>query len=223
MLSRRRTTRSRRTKTTGPEPARGDRSTTRHRSHPGARARATTGSPIRVVKQALDAQRRLSRGGRTAPLVLEDSVRGAWAHSSATRSRPEHAATTNGRNGADAGTLYVQGSARARRRQSTASRAPEMIIPSTAALAEGIRHLRRGGAEHHAEHRQLESACPGVALVDRRQLHGGRHQLPHGKPAHRRSPHAREPDRAGPQADPTTDQGQQIAIATLLDAAHTCE
>jgi len=103
-----------------------------------------------------------------------------------------------------------------------ASRVPEMILPSTSALAKEYDIFVAAASEILKANLALSTRCPGVAIVDTTTgefTHDGLSCLL-GKPA--------KPDHltlANQVVAAATDQatGQQIAVATLLAAAHTSE
>jgi hypothetical protein len=102
------------------------------------------------------------------------------------------------------------------------SRVPEMILPSTSALAKEYDIFVAAAAEILKANLASSTRCPGVAIVDATTgefTHDGLSCLL-GKPA--------KPDHltlANQLVAAATDQatGQQIAVATLLAAAHTSE
>ena len=116
------------------------------------------------------------------------------------------------------GTLYVSGES-ALGAPIYPSRTPEMIIPSTSALAKEFDIFMAAAPEIIANIAKSER-CPGVALVTAGELTEDGISCLIGKPA--------LPDHVAlaqqivaSASDPTT--GQEIAVATLLAAAHISE
>jgi hypothetical protein len=102
-----------------------------------------------------------------------------------------------------------------------ASRVPEMIVPSTSALAKEYDVFVAAASEILASNLAASKRCPGTKLVDANGqfTHDGISCLM-GKPA--------KPDHlslanqlASSATDPAT--GQRLAVATLLAAAHTSQ
>jgi hypothetical protein len=107
-------------------------------------------------------------------------------------------------------------------------RVPEMIIPSTAALSKEFDIMVAASIEIQAAAKAgtlSMTACPGTQLLDTSGnfTKDGLSCLM-GKPA--TPDHISIANDAITQATSqglTKDQGQQIAIASILEAAHTCE
>jgi hypothetical protein len=101
-----------------------------------------------------------------------------------------------------------------------ASRTPEMIIPSTSALAKEYDIFVAAATEIVKSNLASSTRCPGVQLITGGQFtHDGLSCLL-GKPA--KPDHLTLANQLVSQAaDPVT--GQELAIATLLAAAHTSE
>lgn len=101
-----------------------------------------------------------------------------------------------------------------------ASRTPEMIIPSTSALAKEYDIFVAAATEILKSNLASSTRCPGVQLITNGQFtHDGLSCLL-GKPA--KPDHLTLANQLVSQApDPVT--GQELAIATLLAAAHTSE
>jgi hypothetical protein len=102
-----------------------------------------------------------------------------------------------------------------------ASRVPELIIPSTSALAKQYDIFVAAATEILAGNLASSTRCPGVQLVDSTGAftHDGLSCLM-GKPA--KADHLTLANQLVSQA-PDQATGQQLAIATLLAAAHTSE
>lgn len=102
-----------------------------------------------------------------------------------------------------------------------ASRVPEMIIPSTSALAKEYDIFVAAASEILASNLASSTRCPGVSLVDSTGefTHDGLSCLL-GKPA--KPDHLTLANQLVSQA-PDQATGQKLAIATLLAAAHTSE
>ncbi len=126
-----------------------------------------------------------------------------------------------------AGLLY-KGGASALGTANYSGRVPEMIIPSTAALSKEFDIMVAASIEIQAALKAGTlnmKACPGTQLVDSSGnfTKDGLTCLM-GKPA--TADHISIANDAITQATSqglTKDQGQQIAIAAILEAAHTCE
>jgi hypothetical protein len=120
-----------------------------------------------------------------------------------------------------AGLLYTQGQG-ALGVAVYQSRVPEMIIPSTSALAKEYDIFVAAASEIVKSNLASSKRCPGVALFDTTTgdfTHDGLSCLL-GKPA--KADHLTLANQLVSQAsDKTT--GQELAIATLLAAAHTSE
>jgi hypothetical protein len=120
-----------------------------------------------------------------------------------------------------AGLLYTQGQG-ALGVAVYQSRVPEMIIPSTSALAKEYDIFVAAASEIVKSNLASSMRCPGVALFDTTTgdfTHDGLSCLL-GKPA--KADHLTLANQLVSQAsDKTT--GQELAIATLLAAAHTSE
>jgi len=107
-------------------------------------------------------------------------------------------------------------------------RVPEMIIPSTAALSKEFDIFIAAALEIQADIKAgkiTTTACPSTTIIDStgKFTQDGLTCLM-GKPA--TADHLSIANDAVSQATSqglTTDQGQQIAIAAVLEAAHTCE
>ena len=103
-----------------------------------------------------------------------------------------------------------------------------MIIPSTAALSKEFDIFVAASIEIQAASKAGTlnmTACPGTMLVDTTGnfTKDGLSCLM-GKPATAGPPRDRERRHRQAQSQGLTkDQGQQIAIAAILEAAHTCE
>jgi hypothetical protein len=118
-----------------------------------------------------------------------------------------------------AGTLYAQGGA-ALGIADYAGRVAEMVVASTSAMAKEFDVFVAAGAEIQANLATSE-ACPGTTIVDSTgsfTLDGISCIM--GKPA---TPAHVTLANQLVQAAPDTTTGIQLAIATLLEAAHTCE
>ena len=102
-----------------------------------------------------------------------------------------------------------------------ASRVPEEILPSTSALAQEYDIFVAAASEILAINLASSTRCPSVQLVDSTEAftHDGISCLL-GKPA--KPDHLTWANQLVSQA-PDTATGQQLAIATLLAAAHTSE
>jgi hypothetical protein len=102
-----------------------------------------------------------------------------------------------------------------------ASRVPELIIPSTSALAKQYDIFVAAASEILASNLASSTRCPSVQLVDSTGAftHDGLSCLL-GKPA--KADHLTLANQLVSQA-PDKATGQQLAIATLLAAAHTSE
>ncbi len=103
-----------------------------------------------------------------------------------------------------------------------ASRVPEMILPSTSALAKEYDIFVAAASEVLTSNLASSTRCPGVQIVDATTgdfTHDGLSCLL-GKPA--KPDHLTLANQLVSQA-PTQAIGQQIAVATLLAAAHTSE
>jgi hypothetical protein len=100
------------------------------------------------------------------------------------------------------------------------SRVPEMIVPSTSALAKEYDIFVAAATEILKSNLASSTRCPGVQLITNGQFtHDGLSCLL-GKPA--KPDHLTLANQLVSQApDPVT--GQELAIATLLAAAHTSE
>jgi hypothetical protein len=128
-------------------------------------------------------------------------------------------ASTGGGSGvATAGDLYVQGSS-ALGAPLYGSRTPEMIIPSTAALAKEYDVFMAAAAEIMTG-AASSTRCPSVVLISNGELTQDGISCLIGKPATADHVSLAQAIVAG-ASDATT--GQQIAIATLLAAAHISE
>jgi hypothetical protein len=119
-----------------------------------------------------------------------------------------------------AGQLYVSGKG-ALGVALYASRVPEMIIPSTSALAKEFDIFSQAASEILTSNLAISTRCPNTKLVDAtgQFTHDGLSCLL-GKPA--------KPDHLTlanqlVMAAPDMATGQKLAIATLLAAAHTSE
>lgn len=116
------------------------------------------------------------------------------------------------------GTLYVQGSSALGAPIFTA-RTPEMIIPSTSALAKEF-DIFMAAAPQIIANIGKSTRCPNVALVTNGELTQDGISCLIGKPA--TADHVALAQQVVASAtDPTT--GQEIAVATLLAAAHISE
>jgi hypothetical protein len=116
------------------------------------------------------------------------------------------------------GTLYVQGES-ALGGPIFPSRTPEMIIPSTSALAKEF-DIFMAAAPSIIANIGSSTRCPGVALVTAGELTADGISCLIGKPA--LADHvALASQIVASASDPTT--GQEIAVATLLAAAHISE
>lgn len=103
-----------------------------------------------------------------------------------------------------------------------ASRVPEMILPSTSALAKEYDIFVAAASEILTSNLASSTRCPGVQIVDATTgefIQDGLSCLL-GKPA--KPDHLTLANQLVSQA-PTQAIGQQIAVATLLAAAHTSE
>lgn len=126
-----------------------------------------------------------------------------------------------------AGMLY-KGGASALGIANYGGRVPEMIVPSTAAMSKEFDVMVAASREIQAAAKAgtlSMKACPGTQLIDTSGnfTKDGLTCLM-GKPA--TADHISIANDAIQQATSqglTTDQGQQIAIAAILEAAHTCE
>ena len=120
---------------------------------------------------------------------------------------------------ATAGTIYSQG-ASALGIADYAGRVPEMVLASTSAVAKEFDVFVAAAAEIQ-QNLASSSACPGVVIADANgvfSLDGISCIL--GKPA---SPAHVTLANQLVQAAPDVSSGVQLAIAALLEAAHTCE
>ena len=118
-----------------------------------------------------------------------------------------------------AGTIYAEGAA-AMGVADYAGRVPEMIIASTSAMAKEFDIFVAAAAEIQAN-LSTSSACPGTTIADANgvfSLDGISCII--GKPASQA--HLTLANQLV-QAAPDVNTGVQIAIAALLEAAHTCE
>ena len=120
-----------------------------------------------------------------------------------------------------AGLLYAQGQG-ALGVAVYASRVPEMIIPSTSALAKEYDIFVAAASEILTSNLASSKRCPGVTIIDATTgdfTQDGISCLL-GKPA--KADHLTLANQLVSQAS-TTATGQELAIATLLAAAHTSE
>jgi hypothetical protein len=118
-----------------------------------------------------------------------------------------------------AGTLYAQGAA-ALGMADYAGRVAEMVVASTSAMAKQFDIFVAASTEIQAN-LATSSACPGTTLIDATgsfTVEGVSCLL--GKPA--LPAHVTLANQLV-QAAPDTSTGIQLAIATMLEAAHTCE
>jgi hypothetical protein len=128
-------------------------------------------------------------------------------------------ATTTAKGGtATAGTLYVNG-ASALGAPLFASRTPEMIVPSTAALAKEYDVFMAAAPEIIAN-LGSSTRCPGVTLISAGDLTQDGISCLIGKPA---TPDHVALAQAIVAGASSATIGQQIAVATLLAAAHISE
>lgn len=138
-----------------------------------------------------------------------------------------HGVNTGSTTKDSAGLLY-KGGASALGVANYGGRVPEMIIPSTAALSKEFDIMVAASVEIQAAAKAGTlnmTACPGTQLLDTSGnfTKDGLSCLM-GKPA--TADHLTIANDAISQATSqglTKDQGQQIAIASILEAAHTCE
>ena len=138
-----------------------------------------------------------------------------------------HGVNTGSTTQNSAGLLY-KGGASALGVANYGGRVPEMIIPSTAALSKEFDIMVAASIEIQAAAKAGTlnmTACPGTQLLDSSGnfTKDGLSCLM-GKPA--TADHISIANDAITQATSqglTKDQGQQIAIASILEAAHTCE
>jgi hypothetical protein len=100
-----------------------------------------------------------------------------------------------------------------------ASRVPEMVLPSTSSLAKQYDVFLAAAPEILAN-LSKSTRCPGVALVQNGQLTADGISCLIGKPA--TPQHVTLANQLVTQA-PDANAGQRLAIATLLEAAHTSE
>jgi hypothetical protein len=120
---------------------------------------------------------------------------------------------------ATAGTIYAEGAA-ALGIADYAGRVPEMVLASTSAMAKEFDIFVAAAAEVQAN-LSTTTACPGVTIADANgvfTLDGISCIM--GKPA---TPAHVTLANQLVQAAPDVNTGVQLAIAALLEAAHTCE
>ncbi len=118
-----------------------------------------------------------------------------------------------------AGTIYAQGSA-ALGQADYAGRVPEMVIASTSATAKQFDVFVAAAAEIQANLTN-SSACPGVTIVDATGTFSKDGiSCIIGKPA--TDAHVTLANQLVLAAS-DVNTGEQLAIATMLEAAHTCE